>query len=57
MHWGDAPAQAGSCPISGVALKPVDGTGDAGPNAERVDMTRRFWVGLGLAPFPCSCAR
>ncbi len=39
----------GSCPICGMALEPVLVTADAGPNAELVDMSRRFWIGLVLA--------
>ncbi len=39
----------GSCPICGMALEPVTVTAEAGPNAELVDMTHRFWVGLVLA--------
>lgn len=39
----------GSCPICGMALEPETPLADAGPNAELVDMTRRFWVGLVLA--------
>jgi len=38
----------GSCPICGMALEPVVVTSDAGPNAELVDMTRRFWIGAVL---------
>jgi P-type Cu+ transporter len=39
----------GTCPKCGMALEPVEtGTGDEGPNPELVDMTRRFWVSLGL---------
>ncbi len=38
----DAP---GTCPKCGMALEPVDGVGDAGPNPELADMWRRFWVG------------
>jgi Cu+-exporting ATPase len=38
----------GSCPICGMALEPVLAT-ETGPNPELVDMTRRFWIGLGLA--------
>ncbi|MBN9616722.1 MAG: copper-translocating P-type ATPase [Acidobacteriales bacterium 59-55] len=37
----------GSCPICGMALEPVDVTGDA-PNHELDDMTRRFWIGVVL---------
>jgi heavy metal translocating P-type ATPase len=39
----------GSCPICGMALEPVLVTADAGPSAELLDMTRRFWIGLVLA--------
>jgi Cu+-exporting ATPase len=39
----------GSCPICGMALEPETPMADSGPNAELVDMTRRFWVGLVLA--------
>jgi len=39
----------GSCPICGMALEPEVATADTGPSAERVDMERRFWIGLALA--------
>ncbi|GAU81445.1 heavy metal translocating P-type ATPase [Bosea sp. BIWAKO-01] len=39
----------GSCPICGMALEPVLITAEAQPNAELVDMSRRFWIGLVLA--------
>ncbi|MDB5551716.1 MAG: cation transporting P-type ATPase, partial [Rhizobium sp.] len=39
----------GSCPICGMALEPEMPSVDAGPNAELVDMMRRFWIGLVLA--------
>ena len=39
----------GACPICGMGLEPADVTADAGPNPELIDMTRRFWIGLGLA--------
>ncbi|WP_132031863.1 heavy metal translocating P-type ATPase [Aquabacter spiritensis] len=39
----------GSCPICGMALEPDMVTLDSAPNAELVDMTRRFWIGLALA--------
>ncbi|MGJ9424047.1 heavy metal translocating P-type ATPase [Aeromicrobium sp. CF3.5] len=48
MHPEIRQAGAGSCPICGMALEPVLITADAGPNAELVDMTRRFWFGLAL---------
>src|SRR2546426_4753620 len=34
----------GFCPKCGMALEPEAPTTDEGPNAELVDMTRRFWV-------------
>jgi Cu+-exporting ATPase len=39
----------GFCPICGMALEPLAAGADAGPSAERIDMTRRFWIGLGLS--------
>ncbi|GAA0985784.1 Silver exporting P-type ATPase [Nocardioides aquaticus] len=39
----------GSCPICGMALEPVLVTAETGPNAELVDMTRRFWVAVALS--------
>jgi Cu+-exporting ATPase len=39
----------GSCPICGMALEPEIASADSGPNAELIDMTRRFWWGLALA--------
>ncbi|MEE9588541.1 MAG: heavy metal translocating P-type ATPase [Hyphomicrobiaceae bacterium] len=39
----------GICPICGMALEPMGvPTGDAGPNLELIDFTKRFWVGLAL---------
>ena len=38
----------GSCPICGMALEPDVVTAESGPNPELADMTRRFWIGLGL---------
>lgn len=49
MHPEIRQPRPGSCPICGMALEPVTVTVDAGPSAELVDMTRRFWVGLILA--------
>jgi YHS domain-containing protein len=48
MHPEIRQAGPGSCPICGMALEPVLATADTGPNAELVDMTRRFWIGLVL---------
>ena len=39
----------GSCPICGMALEPMTPSAAAGPNPERADMTRRFWIGAALA--------
>ena len=39
----------GSCPICGMALEPEIATADTRRNAELADMTRRFWIGLGLS--------
>lgn len=39
----------GFCPICGMALEPLVAGGEAGPNPELADMTRRFWIGLALA--------
>ena len=38
----------GSCPICGMALEPDLVSLDDAPNPELADMTRRFWIGLGL---------
>ncbi|MFG1426323.1 heavy metal translocating P-type ATPase [Xanthobacter sp. VTT E-85242] len=38
----------GACPICGMALEPDLVTLDDAPNAELVDMFRRFWIGLVL---------
>ncbi|HQS48718.1 MAG TPA: heavy metal translocating P-type ATPase, partial [Xanthobacteraceae bacterium] len=38
----------GTCPICGMALEPDLVTLDDGPNAELIDMSRRFWIGLAL---------
>jgi Cu+-exporting ATPase len=49
MHPQIRQAGAGSCPICGMALEPVELTADAVPNDELADMSRRFWIGLVLA--------
>ncbi len=49
MHPQIRQTGPGSCPICGMALEPELVTLDAQPNPELADMTRRFWVGLGLA--------
>lgn len=48
MHPQIRQSGPGSCPICGMALEPEIVTADSGPNPELIDMTRRFWVGLGL---------
>src|ERR1700736_242238 len=49
MHPEIRQSGPGNCPICGMALEPVLGAAEAGPNPELVDMTRRFWIGLVLA--------
>lgn len=49
MHPQIRQDHPGNCPICGMTLEPVVVTGDEGPSAELVDMTRRFWVGLALS--------
>lgn len=50
MHPDVVQEGPGDCPDCGMALEPVDPTAEVeGPNAELIDMTRRFWVGLALA--------
>jgi P-type Cu+ transporter len=48
MHPDVRQIGPGSCPICGMALEPVLMTAEAPPNEELRDMTRRFWIGLGL---------
>jgi len=49
MHPEIRQVGPGSCPICGMALEPLDVTAEQGPNAELIDMQRRFWIGLALA--------
>ena len=49
MHPEIRQVGPGSCPICGMALEPVLVSLEAEPNAELIDMTRRFWIGLVLA--------
>ena len=54
----------GSCPKCGMALEPMQPTGDEGPDPELASMERRFWIGAlltlpifaiamgGLLPWP-----
>lgn len=39
----------GNCPICGMALEPVAGSGEESENPELTDFRRRFWVGLVLS--------
>ncbi|CAN5897318.1 heavy metal translocating P-type ATPase [soil metagenome] len=48
MHPQIRQVGPGSCPICGMALEPAEVSLDQGPNAELLDMTRRFWIGLAL---------
>jgi len=49
MHPQIRQVGPGNCPICGMALEPVLAGSETGPNPELIDMTRRFWVGLGLS--------
>ena len=49
MHPEIRQVGPGSCPICGMALEPVLASVEAAPNAELIDMNRRFWIGLVLS--------
>ena len=49
MHPEVRQVGPGACPICGMALEREAPTAAAAPNAELLDMTRRFWIGLILA--------
>ncbi|MBV9814495.1 MAG: YHS domain-containing protein, partial [Alphaproteobacteria bacterium] len=49
MHPQVQRAKPGSCPICGMALEPVTPFGSDKANPELRDITRRFWVCVGLA--------
>lgn len=49
MHPQIRQPKPGNCPICGMALEPEMAAAEAGPSAELVDMSRRFWIGLALA--------
>ena len=49
MHPEIRRDRPGACPICGMALEPLVAVQGGGPNPELADMTRRFWIGLGLA--------
>jgi Cu+-exporting ATPase len=48
MHPEIRQVGPGSCPICGMALEPVLVSAEATPNAELIDMKRRFWIGLAM---------
>jgi Cu+-exporting ATPase len=49
MHPEIVRDKPGPCPLCGMALEPRTVTLDDGPNAELVDMTRRFWIAAALS--------
>ena len=49
MHPQVQRAGPGSCPICGMALEPMRPVGGDAVNPELRDMTRRFWVCVGLS--------
>src|SRR5436309_7885975 len=49
MHPQIVRDRPGTCPICGMALEPRTVTAEEGPDPELIDMTRRFWTGLGLS--------
>jgi P-type Cu+ transporter len=49
MHPEIVRDKPGPCPLCGMALEPRTVTLDDEPNAELVDMTRRFWIAAGLS--------
>src|ERR1700677_3438610 len=49
MHPQIRQDHRGACPICGMALEPEVATAASGPSAELVDMSRRFWIALGLS--------
>ncbi len=48
MHPQIVRPEPGNCPICGMTLEPREITADE-KNPELVDMTRRFWISVGLA--------
>ncbi len=48
MHPEIVRDEPGSCPICGMALEPRTVMAEEGPNAELVDMQRRFWFAAAL---------
>lgn len=48
MHPQIRQVGPGNCPICGMTLEPLVASRETEPNADLIDMTRRFWVGLAL---------
>jgi Cu+-exporting ATPase len=48
MHPEVKQVGPGACPICGMALEPEQVSLDDAPDPELIDMTRRFWIALGL---------
>lgn len=48
MHSQIRHVGPGQCPICGMTLEPLAVTANAGPDPDLVNMSRRFWVALGL---------
>jgi len=48
MHPEIVTDEAGECPICGMALEPITVAAEQATSPELIDMTRRFWVGVGL---------
>src|SRR6516225_909552 len=49
MHPQIRQVGPGFCPICGMALEPLVATDTTASNPELADMTRRFWIGVGLS--------
>jgi len=48
MHPEVRQVSPGACPKCGMALEPLVAGANDEPNAELIDMTRRFWIGVAL---------
>jgi hypothetical protein len=48
MHPQIRQTGPGNCPICGMTLELLVASTEAEPNAELIDMTRRFWIGLAM---------
>ncbi len=49
MHPEIVQNKPGSCPLCGMALEPRTVTMEEEANPELINMTRRFWIGVGLS--------